>query len=101
MASIPDIFGTMAYGPAPEAARPAQAWLDGHERQFGLFIGGRWSEPGADAFETRNPATGKPMARLTQASAGDVDRAVAAARAAQPEWWALGGHGRARFLYAI
>ncbi len=30
-----------------------------------------------------------------------MDRAVAAARAAQPEWWALGGHGRARYLYAI
>ena len=24
-----------------------------------------------------------------------------AARKAQPEWWALGGHGRARYLYAI
>jgi aldehyde dehydrogenase (NAD+) len=101
MASIPDIFGTMAYGPAPEAAAPAHAWLEGHARRFGQFIGGRWSEPGTDTFETLNPATGKPIARLTQASAADVDRAVAAARAAQPEWWALGGHGRARYLYAI
>ena len=101
MASIPEIFDTMAYGPAPEAAAPAQAWLDGHARRFGHFIGGRWSEPGSDTFETLNPATGKPIARLTQASAADVDRAVAAARAAQPEWWALGGHGRARYLYAL
>jgi aldehyde dehydrogenase (NAD+) len=101
MASIPEIFGTMAYGPAPEAAAPAHAWLEGHGRRFGLFIGGRWSEPGTDTFETLNPATGKPIARLTQASAADVDRAVAAARAAQPGWWALGGHGRARYLYAI
>ncbi|MGH7526946.1 MAG: aldehyde dehydrogenase family protein [Gemmatimonadales bacterium] len=31
----------------------------------------------------------------------DVDRAVRAARAAQPGWWALGGHGRARHLYAL
>ena len=101
MASIPDIFGTMAYGPAPEAAAPAQAWLDGHARRFGHYLGGRWTEPGSDTFETLNPATGKPIARLTQASAAEVDRAVAAARAAQPEWWALGGHGRARYLYAI
>jgi aldehyde dehydrogenase (NAD+) len=101
MASIPDIFGTMAYGPAPEAAAPAQAWLDGRERRFGLFMGGRWTEPGAETFETLNPATGKAIARLTQASAADVDRAVAAARAAQPGWWALGGHARARYLYAI
>ncbi len=27
--------------------------------------------------------------------------AVAAARAAQPGWWALGGHARARWLYAL
>ena len=45
MASIPEIFSTMAYGPAPEAAAPAQAWLDRHGRRFGLFIGGRWTEP--------------------------------------------------------
>ena len=56
---------------------------------------------GRDSFETLNPATGKPIARLTQASAADVDRAVKAARKAQPDWWALGGHGRARYLYAI
>ncbi|MGZ8398627.1 MAG: aldehyde dehydrogenase family protein, partial [Gemmatimonadales bacterium] len=31
----------------------------------------------------------------------DVDRAVKAARKAQPDWCALGGHGRARYLYAI
>ncbi len=41
------------------------------------------------------------MARLTQAGAAEVDRAVRAARAAQPGWWALGGHGRARHLYAL
>src|SRR5215207_4897504 len=101
MASIPDIFDTMAYGPAPEAAAPAQAWLDGHARRFGLFIGGRWSEPGTDTFETLNPATGKPLARVTQASPPEVNEAVAAALKAQPEWWALRGHGRARYLYAI
>jgi aldehyde dehydrogenase (NAD+) len=30
-----------------------------------------------------------------------VDRAVRAAREAQSGWWALGGHGRARYLYAM
>ena len=37
MASIPEIFESMAYGPAPEAAAPAQAWLEQHSRRFGLF----------------------------------------------------------------
>ena len=101
MTSIPDIFGTMAYGPAPEAVGPAQAWLEQHGRRFGLFVGGAWTPAGAETFDTLNPATGKPLARLTQATAADVDRAVRAARGAQPGWWDLGGHGRARYLYAI
>ena len=101
MASVPDIFSTMAYGLAPEPVAPAEAWLERHGRRFGLFIGGVWTDAGAETFETLNPATGKPFARLTQAGAADVDRAVRAARAAQPGWWALGGHGRARHLYAL
>jgi aldehyde dehydrogenase (NAD+) len=101
MASIPDIFSTMAYGPAPEGTGPALSWLDDHGRRFGLFVGGAWTDAGGETFETLNPGTGKPLARLTQAGAEDVDLAVRAARAAQPHWWALGGHGRARFLYAI
>ena len=101
MASIPEIFENMAYGPAPEAAAPAQAWLDQHGRRFGLFIGGRWTAPGSETFDTLNPATARPLARLTQASPADVDRAVRAARHAQAEWWELGGHARARYLYAL
>src|ERR671921_790564 len=101
MASIPEIFQSMEYGPAPESAGPAQAWLEQHNRRFGLFIGGRWTEPGSETFEVLNPASAKPLATLTQASPAEVDRAVAAARKAQPGWWPLGGHRRARYLYAI
>ena len=101
MASVPEIFQTMAYGPAPEDVGVVNEWLQRHGRSFGLFVGGAWKKGEGETFETLNPATGKPLARLTQATAGDVDRAVRAARAAQPVWWALGGHGRARHLYAI
>jgi aldehyde dehydrogenase (NAD+) len=101
MASVPEIFQTMAYGPAPESAGPANEWLDRHGRRFGLFIGGAWTAAGGETFETLNPATGRPLATLTQASPADVDRAVRAAREAQPGWWGLGGHGRARHLYAL
>jgi aldehyde dehydrogenase (NAD+) len=101
MASVPEIFQSMAYGPAPESAGPANEWLDRHGRRFGLFIGGKWTAADGETFDTLNPATGKPLARLTQASPADVDRAVRAAREAQPGWWALGGHGRARHLYAL
>src|SRR5918996_1203361 len=101
MASIPEIFSTMAYGPAPEAVAPAHAWLERHGRRFGLFIGGGWTDPDGETFETLTPATGKPLATLTQAGEADVDRAVRAARAAQTGWWEIGGHARARHLYAL
>jgi aldehyde dehydrogenase (NAD+) len=101
MASIPEIFQTMAYGPAPEGVGLANEWLEAHARRFGLFIGGEWTPAGGEGFDTLNPATGKPLARVTQASPADVDRAVRAARKAQVGWWTLGGHGRARYLYAL
>ncbi|HJR17242.1 MAG TPA: aldehyde dehydrogenase family protein [Gemmatimonadales bacterium] len=101
MASVPEIFQSMSYGPAPEAAGPAQAWLDAHGRAFGLFIGGEWVAGEGETFESLNPATARPIATLAQATESEVDRAVQAARAAQPGWWALGGHGRARYLYAL
>jgi aldehyde dehydrogenase (NAD+) len=90
----------MEYGPAPESTKEAQAWLEQRGRQFGLFINNEWSEAG-ELFASINPASGAKLADLTQGSAEDVDRAVAAARAAQPGWQALGGHGRAKVLYAI
>ncbi len=41
------------------------------------------------------PSTGSVLARVHQASAPDVDRAVAAAARAQPAWAAMGVHERA------
>jgi aldehyde dehydrogenase (NAD+) len=100
MPTINEILNTMEYGPAPESQKEAQAWLDQKGRQFGLFIDNAWSEAG-ELFASNNPADGKQLAQLTQASTNDVDRAVQAARRAQPGWQGLGGHGRARILYAI
>ncbi len=101
MTTVREAFDSMAWGPAPESAGPAMAWLDRHRRSFGHFIDGAFTAPGGASFPTVNPATRAELARVTQGSAEDVDRAVAAARAAQPGWWALGGHGRARHLYAL
>lgn len=98
--TVSEIFDSMDYGPAPESAAEAQAWLDAHNRRFGLFVNGAFTEAG-DVFETRNPATGELLAEVTTASTADVDAAVAAARAAQPGWAALPGHQRARKLYAL
>ncbi|EPX86948.1 aldehyde dehydrogenase family protein [Salipiger mucosus] len=98
--SIRDIFESMDYGPAPESAGDALTWIVDQGSRFGHFIGGVFTDPG-ETFETRNPATGEVLAEVTQAAQADVDAAVAAARAAQPGWEALGGPGRARYLYAL
>ncbi|MEM6391027.1 MAG: aldehyde dehydrogenase family protein, partial [Pseudomonadota bacterium] len=95
-----EIFDTMDYGPAPESASEALAWIAGHGGRFGHFIDGRFAEPGA-LFETRNPATGEALAQVTSGSAEDVDRAVTAARRAFGRWSKLPSHQRARHLYAI
>lgn len=100
--SVAAIFESMEYGPAPESDEQARAWLDAHGRAFGLFIGGEWvAAASGESFETANPATGDVLARIAQAGSDDVDTAVAAARKAQPGWHKLGGHGRARHLYAL
>ncbi|MFN3143892.1 MAG: aldehyde dehydrogenase family protein [Paracoccaceae bacterium] len=98
--TVREIFESMDYGPAPEGAAEALAWLvDGGDR-YGHFIDGEMTAPG-DGFLSRNPATGETLATLTQATQADVDAAVAAARAAQPKWARLSGHARARYLYAL
>ncbi len=92
----------MEYGPAPESADLANAWLDRHGRRMALYIDGDFVAPHrADYFASINPATAQPIAEIARATAADVDDAVAAARAAHPAWHKLGGHGRARFLYAL
>jgi aldehyde dehydrogenase (NAD+) len=90
----------MDYGPAPESTKEAQAWLDQHGRRFGLFIDNAWSEAN-ETFGSFNPADGSELAQVTQATVLDVDRAVEAARRAQPGWVAMGGHGRAKVLYSL
>ena len=100
--TVPDIFRTMEYGPAPESDTPALAWLAQHAAGFGHFIGGAWTAPRRGAqFDVMNPATSTVLARVAQGSRADVDAAVTAARKALPAWQKLSGHARARYLYAL
>ena len=98
--TIRDIFNEMSYGPAPESSAEAQDWLKAHGSRFGQWIDGGFTKPG-ETFETKNPATGKALAEVTQGSAKDLDAAIAAARRAQPKWARLSGHQRAKHLYAL
>lgn len=100
--TIPEILDTLEYGLAPEAAKPAEEWLDAHNRKFGLFINNEWREPSVkEYFDSINPANKNKLAEIAQASDDDVHDAVRAARKAYLKWSQLSGHTRARYLYAI
>ena len=102
MNNVSDILKTMEYGPAPEDDSIVQDWLTGHKNRIGHFIDGKFVFPkGAKSFPCRNPANGKPLAKIAHGSAKDVDKAVKAARKAQSKWAALSGNTRARHLYAL
>ncbi|MFD1343049.1 aldehyde dehydrogenase family protein [Litorisediminicola beolgyonensis] len=52
-----------------------------------FYIGGSWVPPlAANPFAVENPATEETVTHISLGSAADVDRAVAAARAAFPGW---------------
>ncbi len=100
--TVAHIFETMEYGPAPENAGLANAWLDQHDRRFGMFIDGNWTTPDdGRLFESVNPANGKRIAQITQATEQEIDGAVAAACRAFETWSQTPGHVRARYLYAL
>ena len=100
--SVTEKFVSMEWGAAPEDPREVVAWLDGHARKFGHFIEGEWRKP-ADGkyFESSDPSTGELLASVAQGSSADVDAAVKAARGALRVWQKIGGHARARYLYAL
>jgi aldehyde dehydrogenase (NAD+) len=100
--TVAEKLASMDYAPALESRAKANAWLIGHDQRLGLFINGEWVQPeGADVMASYAPSTGEKLADITVARQEDVDAAISAARKAQSKWAALGGHGRARFLYAI
>ncbi|MCC6282449.1 MAG: aldehyde dehydrogenase family protein, partial [Saprospiraceae bacterium] len=99
---IKEIYDTMVYGPAPESAAAANEFLDAHDRTFQLFIDGAWKAPASGVyFDSVNPSNKQVLAKLAEANEQDVNEAVEAAGKALPGWVAMGGHQRARYLYAI
>ncbi|MEO1024377.1 MAG: aldehyde dehydrogenase family protein [Pseudomonadota bacterium] len=96
--NVSEIFETMGYGDAPEDAGEALAWVKAYG-SFGQFINGKFTKPGK-TFASKNPATGKTLAKVSQATKAEVNAAVRAARAAQSDW-AADSKKRARVLYAL
>jgi aldehyde dehydrogenase (NAD+) len=97
--NVSEIFETMDYGPAPEDAAEALKWIDGHNGKFGHWIGGAFTKANK-LFPSKNPATAKLLAKVSQGTKKDVENAVSAARKAQKAW-AKDAKARARVLYAL
>src|SRR3954471_11412193 len=69
-----------------------------------LFINNEWVEPKSQArIPVFDPATGKEIAQIADANASDVDRAVAAARAAfeKGAWADMAPADRERLLWRL
>lgn len=69
-----------------------------------LLIGGEWTAAsGGQTFPTLNPATGEQLGEVALAGVEDVDRAVAAARAAfeTGPWSKMSGEERGRLLWKL
>ena len=85
------------YSPAPESRDAAQL-----RDRYDLFIGGEFTAPtDGDVVTTTNPATEEALAEVAFAGPNDVERAVAAARDAQPTWQALAPLERGKYLFRI
>jgi phenylacetaldehyde dehydrogenase len=81
---------------------PSRAFLARRGTGEGLFIDGAWARAeGGRTMPTLDPATGTQTADIAVASVGDVDAAVAAARAALPLWRGTVPVERARILWKI
>ena len=76
-------------------ATAARALLGGYHRNY---VAGAWRD-GAGTFEVRSPIdTDILVGTFATGTPADIDDAVQAARAAQPEWAALGWDGRLAIL---
>lgn len=64
-----------------------------------MFIGGQWVPAASGAtLDVEDPATGEIIGRVPAGDAADVDRAVAAAKAAFPVWRASNPAERSRLI---
>src|SRR2546429_7977100 len=69
-----------------------------------LFINGQWADAASGkTFATPNPATGQTPANIAEGDAEDINRAVAAARAAFDDgpWSRMTASERGRVIWRI
>ncbi len=86
--------------PATILERPAASKI----RQTKLLIDNQWVDAvDGGTFETLNPATGEPIAKMAAGTAADIDKAVKAARKALESgpWARMDAADRGRLLFKL
>ncbi len=85
------------YSEAPESTDHIQI-----KKQYELYIEGKFVKPAKGKyFDTINPSNDQKIARVAEASAEDVDKAVKAARRAFKSWSSLSGRERGKYVFRI
>src|SRR4029077_14046142 len=70
--------------------------------EYKAFVGGEWVDSASgETMDVINPATGEGVAAVPRGSAEDVDRAVAAAAKALPEWLEKTPKDRSELLHQL
>ena len=89
---------TFEYAPALESTAVVKI-----KPEYGLFINGKFvPAKGGKTFTTINPATEETLTKVAFASSFDVDKAVAAARAAYSKVWSkMPAAERGKYLFRI
>jgi len=70
-------------------------------RRLKNYVGGQWVDAGSATQDVRNPANNQILAQVPLSTTDDVERAVAAARAAFPAWRATPVLERSRYLFKV
>src|SRR5919198_991399 len=69
-------------------------------KSFKNYIDGEWVDAASgDTFESVSPATGETIGTFPRSGAEDMDRAVAAAKAAYEEWRLVPAPRRGEILF--
>src|SRR4029077_8809982 len=77
------------------SAKAAFAQLSGHQRIAGQLV----QSSGSEAINVWDPATEERIGQIADATAADIDQAVAAANSAQRSWRSVNFHRRAELLH--
>jgi aldehyde dehydrogenase (NAD+) len=93
-----DFGKALTYTAAPESTAHIRL-----KKQYELFIDGAWVKPAKGIyFDSVSPSTEEVLARVAEADASDVDKAVKAARKAYDTVWSkMPARERGKYIYRI